>query len=503
MKNLLEYLSFSEEVDFYLHSKEAVEGGVSEALELLEGVNKHKRRSGAAALLYSAVKRYPKEVWVNDLQSTCREILNLGGLSVVSNYLSLVVKQIQPSERNLALEQELRTSLNIFYFVLCSLPCEELRTELSLDNYKVEDNLLELIKLSMELSHIPVKKVSMLLYKYLEIILKPFPEEPIPHLPENIAVEVPRHKLTPNNSVEAFYRRMVWRGNSIPETLVVGLLRAVLSWFPNSSTTGVVLKQEWLSPLFLYEENFECFVDLERQFDCDCENCDEEGHPHESQRHVLITFVYISKVFEILLKAFKLNHKVQFYYLSQSIYEANGVLVFLKLMNQEFKLEHYEKLNLTGTLKELLESVLKVTYKVCKNNPERIKSNLVHVKSALILKKIISKFPEQTIETLSLKLIRIQVKYLPKKWKSQVSNMKVISAIYNKLPPVSEDWVNENQDSETTEEEIRKLTQQFNKHHYWDGLEARGRESPELPEDFQNNYEEWLEENVWGMGYLC
>jgi hypothetical protein len=44
----------------------------------------------------------------------------------------------------------------------------------------------------------------------------------------------------------------------------------------------------------------------------------------------------ISDLFLFLLKHLKRNHILQFMYLSQLIVDANGVLVLLKFLNQDF-----------------------------------------------------------------------------------------------------------------------------------------------------------------------
>jgi hypothetical protein len=77
-----------------------------------------------------------------------------------------------------------------------------------------------------------------------------------------------------------------------------------------------------------------------------------------------------------MLKHFKKNHVIQFMYLCQLLVDANGVLVLLKFLNQDFS-----KVTGDGELDEIIQlticSLLRLMYKTCRNQRERIKSNLV------------------------------------------------------------------------------------------------------------------------------
>lgn len=61
----------------------------------------------------------------------------------------------------------------------------------------------------------------------------------------------------------------------------------------------------------------------------------KEETDSEMDRHRVIVAKAVSDFFLFLLKHFKRNHIVQFIYLSNLIYDANGVLVMLKFFNQE------------------------------------------------------------------------------------------------------------------------------------------------------------------------
>jgi len=81
----------------------------------------------------------------------------------------------------------------------------------------------------------------------------------------------------------------------------------------------------------------------------------------------------ISDLFLFILKHFKRNHVFQFMYLSQLIVDANGVLVLLKFLNQDFS-----KITNQDTLIQYsVQSLLKLMYQTCNNQKERITTNLV------------------------------------------------------------------------------------------------------------------------------
>jgi len=280
--------------------------------------------------------------------------------------------------------------------------------------------------------------------------------------------------------------------------LVVGLLRSLLACCPaasSNSSQGVEIKQEYLSVLLnLAQESID--------------DLSETDLPDEA-RHRYITAFAIGKVLLLLIKKFRLNHYLQFQYLSQLVNEASGSLVFLKFLNLDTpELPKRAVLPALRTVDRdlLVQKTLKVLtlvcYKVNKGHPDRITNNLVKFKSHLIFKKIFNKFPNKTLEVPCLKILRIQIKYLTKKWKSYASNMKIISEIYQKLKPSKEDWISDLGEEVSNSEELKTVNHEFNYYNYWQPLECLPPESPQIPQDFSESYEEWLEDNVWGYSYM-
>jgi len=64
---------------------------------------------------------------------------------------------------------ELRTALNIIYFMLLLNDKVDLDPELNSSGLILEECVLNLIKISMEISYIPIKKCIIIFYRYLEL----------------------------------------------------------------------------------------------------------------------------------------------------------------------------------------------------------------------------------------------------------------------------------------------------------------------------------------------
>jgi hypothetical protein len=290
-------------------------------------------------------------------------------------------------------------------------------------------------------------------------------------------------------------QRMILKENWLSQ-MVVGLLRSLLACCPNAVSSGIDIKQEWQSAILLTSPSAEeqGFLGL--------------NHPDDS-RHRIISGLYIAKVLWTLLQKFRLSHWLQFQYLSQLINEANGILVFLKFLNIDFTdlcknsaLKDQREVNRDQLVEKCLKTIMKVCYKTTKGYPDRIQNNLVQFKSSLIFKKLLGKFNSPRIEIPSLKILRIQIKYLTKKWKSYPSNMKIISEIYQKLKPSKVDWISENSGDDYNADKMKQICYEFNQYNYWQAAEEMVCESPQIPQDFPEMYEEWLEENVWGYSYM-
>ena len=61
-----------------------------------------------------------------------------------------------------------------------------------------------------------------------------------------------------------------------------------------------------------------------------------EEYKFENDRHRVVVALLIADFFLFMMKHLKFNHVIQFIYVSQLVVDANGVLVLLKFLNQDF-----------------------------------------------------------------------------------------------------------------------------------------------------------------------
>lgn len=172
----------------------------------------------------------------------------------------------------------------------------------------------------------------------------------------------------------------------------------------------------------------------------------------EAHRHREIMAAAVSGIILILLKQARKSASEQFSTLAQLITDANGALVVLKFLNQDLSAAMEPRdvppvLPCVGKPGVWIASwpacatlrLVEVLYLLCKDSPERVRRYLIHYKAPFILKRL-HRIENQQVQTLVLKLLKKQIRYLPRKWKQ--ANMKAISAIYSVVPTTPlEDWL--------------------------------------------------------------
>ncbi|KAL7985203.1 hypothetical protein Chor_003773 [Crotalus horridus] len=258
-------------------------------------------------------------------------------------------------------------------------------------------------------------------------------------------------------------------------------------------------------------------------------------------RHKEIIVKAISAVLLLLLKHFKLNHVYQFEYMAQHLVFANCIPLILKFFNQNIMsyitaknsisvLDYpycvvHELPELTAESLEAGDNnqfcwrnlfscinLLRILNKLTKWKHSRTMM-LVVFKSAPILKRAL-KVKQAMMQLYVLKLLKVQTKYLGRQWRK--SNMKTMSAIYQKVRHrLNDDWAYGNDldarpwDFQAEECALRASIERFNSRRY-----DRAHSNPdflpvdnclqsvlgqrvELPEDFQMNYDLWLEREVF------
>ncbi|KAB0393875.1 hypothetical protein E2I00_011583 [Balaenoptera physalus] len=235
-------------------------------------------------------------------------------------------------------------------------------------------------------------------------------------------------------------------------------------------------------------------------------------------RHKEVIVKAISAVLLLLLKHFKLNHVYQFEYMAQHLVFANCIPLILKFFNQNIMsyitaknsisvLDYpqcvvHELPELTAESLEAGDNnqfcwrnlfscinLLRILNKLTKWKHSRTMM-LVVFKSAPILKRAL-KVKQAMMQLYVLKLLKVQTKYLGRQWRK--SNMKTMSAIYQKAEECA----------------LRANIERFNARRY-DRVHSNPDFLPvdnclqsvlgqrvDLPEDFQMNYDLWLEREVF------
>ncbi|XP_057231215.1 striatin-interacting protein 1 [Malurus melanocephalus] len=241
-------------------------------------------------------------------------------------------------------------------------------------------------------------------------------------------------------------------------------------------------------------------------------------------RHKEIIVKAISAVLLLLLKHFKLNHIYQFEYMAQHLVFANCIPLILKFFNQNIMsyitaknsisvLDYpycvvHELPELTAESLEAGDNnqfcwrnlfscinLLRILNKLTKWKHSRTMM-LVVFKSAPILKRAL-KVKQAMMQLYVLKLLKVQTKYLGRQWRK--SNMKTMSPDLDARP-----W-----DFQAEECALRASIERFNSRRYDRAhgnpdflpvdncLQSVLGQRVELPEDFQINYDLWLEREVF------
>lgn len=278
-------------------------------------------------------------------------------------------------------------------------------------------------------------------------------------------------------------------------------------------------------------------------------------------RHKEIIVKAVSAILLLLLKHFKLNHVYQFEFMSQHLVFANCIPLVLKFFNQN--ITSYvgaksvipifdfpacvigEQPELTKECLDIGDSsvpyswrnvfscinLLRILNKLTKWKHSRIMM-LVVFKSPPILKRTL-KVRHAMMQLYVLKLLKMQTRYLGRQWRK--ANMKTISAIYSKVRHrLNDDWAFGNDldarpwDFQDEECALRACVDRFNQRRYGTSIGGETVDNEFLPydndinsvlganielgEDFKNNYEVWLEQEVYNseinwdialMFYFC
>jgi len=264
----------------------------------------------------------------------------------------------------------------------------------------------------------------------------------------------------------------------------------------------------------------------------------------DTNRHKEIIIKAISSILLLMLKHFKVNHVYQFEFISQHLLFANCVPLILKFFNLNItgfiqSKNNYSQLDFPNCVigiqpeidAEELENgdssiyrwrnvfscinLLRILNKLTKYKRSRVMM-LVIFKSAPILKKIL-RVKQAMLQYYALKLLKMQTRHLGRQWRK--TNMSTMSAIYQKVRHrLNDDWAFGNEletqawDFQSDECTLRSKIDRFNQQRYrphedQDYLDhlpqnqsifsALNKTDMKIPDDFADNYEEWLNEEVF------
>ncbi|KAI9491454.1 hypothetical protein BDB00DRAFT_833075 [Zychaea mexicana] len=336
----------------------------------------------------------------------------------------------------------------------------------------------------------------------------------------------------------------------VPElqNIVIVLLKLLLSTV-TSGTNGVNSKQQQLANPNSAKATNGVKIDLE---DAD------------ANRNREVLSKAISAILLLLLKWTKVSHVLKFEYISQLLVDSGCLLLILKILglqeittivsaeteiNGHSLFRRNQQQNLESSADTDAPPVPGRTYTNCRNmfwtiNFLRIlqmltkrKTNrvmlLVQYKSSAILKRVL-KVSHPMMELYALKVLKSQVPYLGRKWRSL--NMKIISAIYLRCyTALRDDWISKSdtevdlEDGMVQETNLRMLIRIYHGQRYipallpqqdepsgLDNLTNSSHDSTtslldksllddigtedmdiSLDAEFTENYEEWLESNVY------
>jgi hypothetical protein len=208
------FFSYSDEYDHYICEQTAKTSSLGELLEDLETSNITRQRAALNALRSSFLSELA--TFGPDLRGseTSDYLLSSGALPSLLNYAKLKALEARGIiDQNLDLEQEIRGVCMVLFLTLVLGRKEDVQAEVVGLSGIFEEVCLAFIKLSLEKPFIPMKKVTILLYSYLALILVPHDATQEGHLKltkgliQQVTQLPPRFQAPATTSTEAFYVR--------------------------------------------------------------------------------------------------------------------------------------------------------------------------------------------------------------------------------------------------------------------------------------------------------
>ena len=246
-----------------------------------------------------------------------------------------------------------------------------------------------------------------------------------------------------NKFIEKFYRKNMIKKEKtdIERVVIVNMLKTLLAII--ELNTGELVKE--YIPELIIKYN----LDNDELSDINVKNLFESINQRDKDFYnaiELINKVSITSMiigfYYIILKKLQNYDLIQYTYFAFHLIDSNGLLVFLRILNLDFKSLEQQLINIAeqniinNQISELIEIIilynLKVIYKTCYKNDEYIQKYLVDCKTHIMLRKILFNYSEnENLKKNCLKLIKCQLKFYDKNWR--IDNSNLIINIYTTL----------------------------------------------------------------------
>lgn len=204
------FFSFTEEIDRFLHATGQLD--IQEAVSLLEIASSTIRRKSVFSISHRIMVGAESNIshWKESISLVAKAILGQGAFAALLNTLWVITEDIEISNRDLILESELRAILNILYLLLTfSKECFSEESLALLERSIVALLKKPLISSGADTCCLPIKKLVILHYLYLEYTLSAFTEKcqvgfSFSSLQDSLR-KPPKIAGPPSNPTEAFY----------------------------------------------------------------------------------------------------------------------------------------------------------------------------------------------------------------------------------------------------------------------------------------------------------
>jgi hypothetical protein len=439
------------------------------------------RYNALSRLLLQALYKQDEDfLIIKDIESNfniqyLQEALNIGTLNDLVKNLTYLFQKFTELNRDSINNKKMKllffikiNLIMIFLLLYFFRTSNEIKFYIKQQSDDLEDVLLRLMRLSSTHKYIPNRLVVSTHYLFIKILLSEQNDEAIStcrkiekkekylnktNLDMLLKPNVPKFFYDyekDNNYIERFYRKnMIKKEKSdIERVVIVNILKILLATIESNNANDAI--KDYIPEVVIKYHQRE---DSDANVKALLENLSVKEKEHwaiiELLNKVSITAIIITFYYTIL-KTLQSYDLIQYTYFAFHLIDSNGLLVFLKILNLDFKSIENQMLILTeqnlinNRLYELIEIIifhnLKLIYKTCYKNEEYVQKFLIECKTHIMLKKILTNYSDNDkIKKNCLKLLKCQIKYMDKSWR--LDNTNVLLNIYCSLKLKNNDGV--------------------------------------------------------------